>query len=72
MYLFRSFLCLLLACSCTACFDINPGKSTIYEGYYVSDDVAEPFKTLYLEVKEGYAVERCQQVSRVGYKQGYI
>jgi hypothetical protein len=68
----RSFLYLLLAFGCTSCFDLNPGKTTIYEGYYVSDDAAEPFKTLYLEVKPGYSVERCQNVTRVGYKQGYI
>ena len=72
MGLIRSFLCLLLAFSCTSCLDLNPGKTTIYEGYYVSDNVAEPFKTLYLEVKSGYSVERCPNVTRVGYKQGYL
>jgi hypothetical protein len=72
MFLIRSFLGLLLAFGCTSCFDLNPGKTTIHEGYYVSDDAAEPFKTLYLEVKPGYSVERCPNVARVGYQQGHI
>lgn len=72
MGLMRSFFCLLLAFNCTSCFDLNSSKTTIYEGYYVSEDAAEPFKTLYLEVKPGYSVERCPNVTRVGYQQGYI
>ena len=72
MRLIRSYLCLLFAFGCTSCFDLNSSRTSIYEGYYVSDDAAEPFKTLYLEVKPGYSVERCPNVTRVGYQQGRI
>lgn len=72
MRLVSSFLCLLLALGCCSCFDLHASRTPIYQGYYVADDVAEPYSTLYLEVKEGYAVERCPNVTRVGYKQGYL
>ena len=72
MRLISTFLRLLLAFGCCSCFDLNNGRIPIYKGYYVSDDAAEPYNTLYLEVKEGYSVERCPNVTRVGYKQGYI
>jgi hypothetical protein len=61
---------LLLLCL-SSCFDLVTRETAIYGPYYVASDPAASYKTLFYRAGE-LDVDRFQNVSRVGYKAGYI
>jgi hypothetical protein len=72
MRLLRLFRFLLLLVSISACVDLVGRETPIYGPYYVADDPAGSYPTLYYRGTDGLAFERFQNVSRVGYTAGYV
>jgi hypothetical protein len=72
MTLFRSLCSLLVLLWLTSCFGIFSRETSIYGPYYVASDPSASYKSLFYRGKEGLDLDRFQNVSKVGYKAGYI
>lgn len=62
------FMCGLL----TSCFDLNSKRHKIDGPYFVESDPGADFKTLYFDLGEGNAIERVENVKRVGHTNKFI
>lgn len=62
---------LLLVFCLASCFDLITKETLIYGPYYVASDPAASYKTLFYRAG-ALEIDRFQNVSRVGYKAGYI
>jgi hypothetical protein len=56
----------------TSCFDLFSRETSIYGPYYVASDPSAAYKSLFYRGKDGLDLDRFQNVSKVGYKAGYI
>ncbi|MGI4762648.1 MAG: hypothetical protein ACRYF0_18200 [Janthinobacterium lividum] len=66
--------CLLVVSlsSCVGFGDIFTQETEIYGPYYVADDPAASYKTLFRRYEEGLDLYRFENVSQVGYSAGHI
>ena len=58
--------------SCVGIGDLFTQETEIYGPYYVADDPAASYKTLFRRYKEGLDLYRFENVSQVGYSAGHI
>lgn len=72
MMVFRSFCSLLFLLCLTSCFDVVTWETDIYGPYYVDSDPSASYKSLFYRGKDGLDFDRFQNVSKVGYKSGYV
>jgi hypothetical protein len=72
MIAFRSLCSLLLLVCLTSCFDLYTRETDVYGPYYVASDPSASYKSLFYRGKDGLDLDRFQNVSKVGYKAGYI
>lgn len=68
----RSLCSLLLLLFLTSCFDLVTSEADIYGPYYVASDPAASYKSLFYLDKDGFDLDRFQNVSKVDYQAGYI
>lgn len=66
------FLLLISLTSCIGIGDIFVRETEIYGPYYVADDPAASYKTLFYRHKDGADLDRFENVSQVRYSSGYI
>jgi hypothetical protein len=65
-----AFLLLTSLPSCVA--DLLTQETEVYGPYYVADDPAASYNTLFYRHKDGADLYRFENVSQVGYNSGYI
>ena len=70
--LLGAFLLLVSLPSCVGMGDVFTHETAIYGPYYVADDPAASYSTLFYRYKEGADLDRFENVSAVGYSSGYI
>lgn len=58
--------------SCVGFGDLFNQETEIYGPYYVADDPAASYKTLFYRYKDGLDLYRFENVSQVAYNAGYI
>jgi hypothetical protein len=70
--LFCTCLVLISLASCVGFGDVFTRETEIYGPYYVSDDPAASYKTLFYRYQDGLDLYRFENVAQVGYSAGYI
>ena len=71
-YALRWLLLLVLSSNLSACMDLFTRETLIYGPYYVAHDPSASCYSLFYRGPEGVDFDRLQDVSRVGYKAGYM
>ena len=56
----------------TSCFDLNSKRHKIDGPYFVESDPGADNKTLYFDLGDGNAIERVENVKRVGHTNKFI
>ena len=56
----------------TSCFDLYSTRQEIDGPYFVESDPGANYKTLYFDLGDGDAIERIENVKRVGHTDKYI
>ena len=70
--LLGAFLLFISLPSCVGMGDVFTHETAIYGPYYVADDPAASYSTLFYRYKEGADLDRFENVSAAGYSSGYI
>ena len=71
-HLLVAFFLLISLPACVGFGDVFTRETEIYGPYYVADDPAASYKTLFCRYQEGLDLYRFENVSRVGYSAGRI